>query len=100
MTMKGWLIDGQAKSIEAVDIASPADIAPLVGFDSVITDDVGACDRVYFDEDCFIRGTEGRFRIDSLPPIAGRAVVLGSRDGEAVDCSLDQADLERRISFD
>ncbi len=48
---------------------------PDVGFDEI--DDNG--DRLYFDEACFIREQPGagRFKLDSLPPVAGIGVVAG-----------------------
>ncbi len=100
--MKAYLIKPIAKEITLVDVSNLEDIASLVGFDSIHFDEIsGTEDKIYFDEDCFIRGTEGRFKIDSLIPIAGNAVVL-SVSGESneladVKCSL--SDLEKRITY-
>lgn len=36
----------------------------------------------FFDEECFIRGSSDRFKIDKLLPVAGKGVVVGvSADG-------------------
>jgi hypothetical protein len=98
--MRAFLIDGESQTIEALDLDSMGDIAALVGFDSVISDEVDDRNAVHFDEDCFIRGTPGRFRIDRLAPIAGKAVITGKvGDGVAADSSLDPEDLKARIEF-
>ena len=98
--MKGIVIDGAAKSLEPVELNSDAEIAEIVGFDSVISDEISPGEAVFFDEDCFIRGTEGRFQIDALPPIAGKAVVLGLQgDGVPADTTMDIQALQARLKF-
>ncbi len=98
--MKGIVIDGAAKSLEPVELTSEGEIAEIVGFDSVISDEISPGEVVFFDEDCFIRGTEGRFQIDALPPIAGKAVVLGLQgDGVPADTTMDIQALQARLKF-
>ncbi|MEP1472343.1 MAG: hypothetical protein ABJK20_13015 [Halieaceae bacterium] len=82
--MHAYLIDGVKQTLESVEISSKKDIVKLVGQDTIIFDEIDESDAVYFDEDCFIRGTSGRFQIDSLAPIAGKAVVIGFLDGEQI----------------
>jgi len=98
--MHALLIDGSKQAIEAVEISSKADIAKLVGQDTIISDEIDASNAVYFDEDCFIRGTSGRFQIDKLAPIAGKAIVIGYLEGEQLtnaDVSIEE--LKARTKF-
>ena len=98
--MHALLIDGSKQAIEAVEISSKADIAKLVGQDTIISDEMDASNAVYFDEDCFIRGTSGRFQIDKLAPIAGKAIVIGYLEGEQLtnaDVSIEE--LKARTKF-
>ncbi len=77
--MKAILIDPADRSLAVVDVGGREDIARLIGFDTIESDAVGTGgDRLHFDEECFLRGTGGRFQVDSLVPISGRAVVTGA----------------------
>jgi hypothetical protein len=99
---KALLIDPEAQSIEPVDVSGESDIKALVGFETLESDKVGeAGDKLYFDEECFIRGTPGRFQIDAVIPVAGKGVVVGvDADGSSlVDVSMDIEDLRRRTVF-
>jgi hypothetical protein len=98
--MRAILISGSKKSATEVDIASRDDLEALIGHSSIIADDIDTSNAVYFDEDCFLRGTEGRFVLDTLPPIAGNAVVMGRANGEqlmATELALEQ--LLGRVKF-
>lgn len=79
--MQAFLIDAFEQTIEPIEIeASLDDIRRAIGHDTIESDDVdGGEDRLFFDEECFIRQQPrpGRFRLDSLPPVAGRGVVVG-----------------------
>lgn len=100
--MKGYLITPATQSIEVVDIANLEDIKTLIGFDTLESDAVGtAGDRLYFDEECFLRGTAGRFRIDKVIPVAGKGVVIGTSDGGVAlrDVATDIEDLRQRITY-
>lgn len=98
--MRGFLLDGASQTIEAIDLECGDDIAALVGYESIISDEIDDGNAVHFDEDCFIRGTPGRFRIDSLAPIAGKAVITGKgEDGQFADSSLDLEQLKARVVF-
>jgi hypothetical protein len=97
--MQAILIDGAQQSIELID-ATQDDLPGLIGFDTVIDDDIGEGHRVFFDEDCFIRGTPGRFRIDALAPIAGRAVILAvDAGGTPAACQLSVDAVTTRVAF-
>ncbi|MEZ5501673.1 MAG: hypothetical protein R3E50_03060 [Halioglobus sp.] len=98
--MHAILVNGERRSIEPVEIKSKAEIARLVGQESIIADEIDENDAVYFDEDCFIRGSAGKFQIDTLPPIAGKAVIIGLREGDQLtDVTLTADALTSRITF-
>ena len=98
--MHGFLIDGKTQAIESIEIGCAADIAQLIGHDTIISDEIDNKHSVFFDEDCFIRGTAGRFQIDKLAPIAGRAIVVGhAQGGKLHDVSLASGELHDRIAF-
>ena len=103
--MRAFLINAADKTIAAVDIGDGlGGIRKLIGHDSVDSDEVGAGgDRLYFDENCFIRQQEnaGRFRLDTLAPVAGRGVVIGRGAGEAEfrDAAVTLETLQRRVVF-
>ena len=101
--MKAFLIIPDTQAIEDVEVDGMDDIRTLIGFDSLESDAVGDDgDRLYFDEECFIRGTSGRFQIDSLIPVAGRGVVVGTTatDASLQDVSTPIADLRQRTRFE
>lgn len=100
--MKALLIDPEHRSIEAIEIAGHEDIARLIGFDTVESDAVGnAGDRLFFDEECFLRGAGGRFQLDTLIPIAGKALIVGtSGDGTVLrDAVTDVSSLGSRLKY-
>jgi hypothetical protein len=100
--MKALLINPETRSIESIDIASHADLASLIGYDTIESDAVGtAGDRLYFDEECFLRGTSGRFQIDSIIPVSGRAVIVGTaEDGSTLrDATTNLDDLRTRTKY-
>jgi hypothetical protein len=100
--MKAILIDPESRSVESVDIDGLGDIARLIGFDTLESDAVGtADDRLYFDEECFLRGTTGRFQVDTVIPVSGKGVIAGStKDGNTLrDAVTDIDALRSRIKF-
>lgn len=100
--MKALLINPEYRSIEAIDVSGQADLAKLIGYDTIESDAVGtAGDRLYFDEECFLRGASGRFQIDTIIPVSGRAVVVGTAEDGATlrDASTDIEDLRTRIKY-
>lgn len=101
--MRAYLIPTEEQSIQPVEIDGSDDIAALIGFETLESDAVGPDgDRLYFDEECFIRGTSGRFQIDSIIPVAGRGVLVGTaEDGERLrDVSVPIEDLRARTKFE
>ncbi|MEP5766004.1 MAG: hypothetical protein ABJ308_15515 [Halieaceae bacterium] len=98
--MHAFFIDGKKQEIEAIEISSRVDIVKLVGQDTIISDQINDTDAVYFDEDCFIRGASGRFQIDKLAPISGKAVVIGYLEGEQLtNAHLSLEELQAKTQF-
>ncbi len=99
--MKALLIKPENQSIETIEITNKDEIINLIGFDTVIGDEVGSNgDKLYFDEECFLRGTEGRFQIDKLIPVSGIGVVIGSdADENLSDVNTDIEDIRARTKF-
>jgi hypothetical protein len=100
--MKALLIDPENHSLERIDIQSREDIVKLIGYDTIESDAVGtAGDRLFFDEECFLRGTKGRFQIDSVIPVSGRAVLVGTTDGGSTlrDVVTDVDNLRSRLKY-
>ena len=100
--MKALLIDPENQAIEQIEIAGMDDIKTLIGFDTIESDAVGdAGDRLYFDEECFLRGSAGRFQIDSVIPVSGKGIVVGSSDegAELRDVVTTIDDLRQRTKY-
>jgi hypothetical protein len=100
--MKAYLINAQSKVVESVDVDNIDDIVKMIGYDTIESDSVGDLgDRLFFDEECFIRGSEGRFQLDKLIPVSGKGLLVGSNsDGsELTDANTDQDDLRNRVKF-
>jgi hypothetical protein len=100
---KAFLISSEYKSIELIELSDKNEIATLIGFDTIESDDVGnGGDCLFFDEECFIRGSSGRFQIDKLIPVAGKGVVVGvAADSTTLtDVSLSLDKLRSRTRFE
>lgn len=100
--MKAYLITPDTQSIDEVEVASLDDIKSLIGYDTLDSDSIGTNgDRLYFDEECFLRGTPGRFQVDTLVPVSGKGVVVGTIDEGAAfqDVVVGIEDLRGRTKF-
>jgi hypothetical protein len=103
--MKAFVIDPVSRTIEAVEIDDGLDgVRRLIGYATVDSDEIDDNgDRLYFDEECFIRNAPGapRFRLDKLAPVAGRGVVAGSAEQgrRLVDAVIGLEALGRRVTF-
>jgi len=100
--MKAILIDPEKQTVEAVDIDGREDIARLIGYDTIESDEIGpGGDRLYFDEECFLRGAAGRFQIDNVVPVSGKGLVVGTLDAGATlrDTASDVAALRQRLKY-
>jgi len=97
--MKAFLISPESQSIESIEIQDQNDIKTQIGYDTVISDELGDDQHIFFDEECFLRQAKGRFQIDKLVPISGKAIVMGM-SGEALsDIALEKSALADRVSF-
>ncbi len=102
--MPCFLIDPTQKTITAVEGGEDlTGVRVLIGFETVDSDEIDANgDRLYFDEKCFIRQTPGvgRFQLDSLAPVAGMGVVVGSgAQGALQEPQVGLEDLIARVKF-
>mgnify|MGYP001817023563 CR=1 FL=1 len=100
--MKAYLITPETQSIEVVDVTSLDDIKTLIGFETLESDAVGSGgDRLYFDEECFLRGASGRFQIDTVVPVSGKGVLVGTgADGVSLqDVVTGLDDLRGRLKY-
>ncbi len=100
--MKAYLITPENQSIELVEVSSLNDIKSIIGFDTLESDEIDKNgDRLFFDEECFLRGTSGRFQIDKIIPVSGKGVVVGVKDDEVTlsDVVTGIDDLRRRVKF-
>ena len=100
--MKAYLIDAENQSIENINVESMSDIIKLIGYETIESDDIGdAGDRLFFDEECFLRGSAGRFQIDTLIPVSGKGIVIcANKDGTTLsDVQISLDDLRSRIKY-
>lgn len=100
--MKAILISPEQRTLEAIEITGRDDIVKLIGFDTLESESLSdAGDRLYFDEECFLRGAAGRFQIDKLIPVAGKGIIIGSRDEGATlqDVQTGIEELRARIQY-
>lgn len=102
--MKAFVIDPNARSVESVDIDGIESVRTLIGFPTVDSDEIDDNgDRLFFDEECFIRSQPGapRFKVDNLAPVAGKGVIAGSAAGgkQLADAAIEADALRRRVTF-
>jgi len=97
--MKAFLINPESQSIESIEIQDQNDIQAQIGYDTVISDELGDDQHIFFDEECFLRQAKGRFQIDKLVPISGKAVIMGMSGDALSDVALDESALAARVSF-
>jgi hypothetical protein len=103
--MKAFVIDPAARTITAVELAPGLDgVRAAIGFSTIDSDEIDDNgDRLFFDEECFIRAIEGagRFRVDRLAPVQGKGVIVGSQGSATrlADVQIDAAALAARVTF-
>ena len=99
--MKAYLIDAQNQTIESIDVETIADIAKMIGYDTLESEALGdADDKLFFDEECFIRGSEGRFQVDKLIPVSGKGLLIGANDADTLsDVTTDLDNFVSRTKF-
>jgi hypothetical protein len=102
---RAFVIDPSTRSIEAANIEDGVDgVRAAIGFATVDSDEIDDNgDRLFFDEECFIRSVPGagRFKVDNLAPVAGKGVIIGSTSGgkRLADAVIDLEALKRRVTF-
>jgi len=97
--MKAFLISPESQSIESIDIQDQNDIKSHIGYDTVISDELGDDQHIFFDEECFLRQAKGRFQIDKLVPISGKAIVISMSGEDLSDVALEKSALAARVNF-
>ena len=98
--MKAFLITPEKQSIEEIQIANLDDINALIGYETIESDAIGTeGDRLFFDEECFLRGTSGRFQIDNVIPVSGKGVVAGTDADSLRDVVMEIEELRQRIKY-
>jgi hypothetical protein len=104
-TMHAYLIDTFKQTIEQIELEPSLDaIRGAIGYATIECDEIDDCDdRLFFDEECFIRQQPhpGRFKLDSLPPVAGLGLVVGGGpdEGSLTSPELTLEDLKGRVQF-
>lgn len=103
--MNAYLIDPSKREIRSIELTEGvSQIAPLLGAKSVDFDEIDdGGDRLYFDEDCFIKAKPGdaRFKVDNLAPVSGAGVICGptAASGALGQMKNDLESLTRRVQF-
>lgn len=98
--MKALLIAAEDQTITDVEVNTLDDIKALIGFDTLESDEIGPDgDRLYFDEECFLRGSSGRFQIDTVIPVSGKGVIIGSNGDTLRDAVSDIDSIQARIKY-
>jgi hypothetical protein len=102
--MKVFAINPLTKEIIAIEIADTKEaLQKLIGFSTIDSDEIDDNgDRLFFDEECFIRqqGNLGRFKVDSLAPVAGIGVIVNSKDGKTFQSPAISAEgLAKRVTY-
>lgn len=103
--MNAYLIDPSSREITVIELTEGTQqIATLLGAKSVDFDEIDdGGDRLYFDEDCFIKAKPGdaRFKVDNLAPVSGKGIICGTVNqlGKHQRVSNDQSSIIKRIQF-
>jgi len=101
--MKAFLIDPVSQHITQIDLTgAKLEIQERLLAKSVAYEEIGgSTDKLCFDEDCFILAKPGRFQLDTLAPVAGVALVVGTgeTEDEYLDATLSLEALHGRIRF-
>lgn len=98
--MKAYLIDPETQHINTIDFNSLDELPEIIGFDTIESDPIGDDgDMLHFDEECFLRGSAGRFQIDTNIPVSGKAVLAGSTSGLVSDVKMNEEELTKRLKY-
>lgn len=99
--MKALLISPENRAIEEITISGMDDIKSIIGYDTIESDAVGSeGDYLFFDAECFLRGTGGRFQIDTLIPVSGKGIIAGyDGEGSFSDVTISSEALSGRLKY-
>ncbi len=103
--MNAFLIDPATREIRSMALTDGVSQIPvLLGAKSVDFDEIDdGGDRLYFDEDCFIKAKLGDacFKVDNLAPVSGTGLICGpaKADGAFEQTKNDLESLTRRVQF-
>lgn len=103
--MNAYLIDPSAREIRSVTLTGTTkEIATLLGAKNVDFDEIDDDgDRLYFDEDCFIKAKPGdaRFKVDNLAPVSGAGLICGTEatGGALQSAHNDLVQITKRVQF-
>lgn len=103
--MNAYIIDPAARAIRSIELAEgESQIATVLGAKSVDFDEIDdGGDRLYFDENCFIKAKPGdaRFKVDNLAPVSGAGLICGptASNGALQPTKNDLESLTRRVQF-
>jgi len=102
--MQVFALNPLTKEINTVEIADTKEaLQELIGFSTIDSDEIDDNgDRLFFDEECFIRQqvNVGRFKVDSLAPVAGIGVIVNCKDGKTFQSALINAqELLKRVTY-
>lgn len=103
--MRAYLIDPATRTISIVELNGESkEIATLLGAKNVDFDEIDDDgDRLYFDEDCFIKAKAGdaRFKVDNLAPVSGAGLISGTESAAGVlqSANNDLAQITKRVQF-
>lgn len=100
--MKALLINPETQSIDEITVDNLEQIKQRIGFDTVIADEIGPQgEHLFFDEECFLRGSSGRFQIDNIVPVSGLGIIINATDdGQTLaDVVADVDSIKQRIKY-
>jgi hypothetical protein len=100
--MKVIIIEPSTQTIESIEIESYDDIVKQIGFDTIISDEIDhGQNRVYFDEECFLRGSNVKFQIDNLIPVSGVGIIVGASDenNSLSNVTTNVDNIQKRVKF-
>lgn len=103
--MNAFLINPDTRKILSMTLTEGVSQIPeLLGAKSVDFDEIDdGGDRLYFDEDCFIKAKPGdaRFKVDNLAPVSGTGLICGptNANGAIEQTKNDLESLTRRVQF-
>jgi hypothetical protein len=103
--MHAYLINPTSREVSKIELLGTTEqIAEILGAKNVDFDEIGANgDRLYFDEDCFIKATpnDARFKVDNLAPVSGHGIICGkmASTNTLSDVQTALGDLTSRVQF-